>query len=413
MIAVFLLLAAVSSYFTPATSQCLKQCVDNCSQTPFMTGYPVCVQNALATNKIGTISVVARVMCAFDRTKDTSNKVELVMSVNAFLNVTGCPRSLILGPRGTMDDLILDINGLLQNVLRISVNVLTQFNLGNLAIPPCGLLSNLLIKVDTILNIVADLPVSQITKIIGGGPAGALAILPAGLLDTLSHSVGNLVSNVGNIIAGLLNQVGSVVSGVPSIVSGAGGSQVWQTGSAGGTQGWQTGSAGGNLPWPAGSAGGNLAWPAGSAGGNLAWPAGSAGGNLPWPAGSAGGNLAWPVGSAGGNLAWPVGSAGGNLAWPVGSAGGNLAWPAGGPGTAYAVSPFDGNTYSNYQNVYGTGNSGSSAGTGTWVSWGSANTGNGMTDPSINAAATGQNINAGPSASVSSTGGVNLLFKKK
>ncbi|OCT88344.1 uncharacterized protein LOC108710197 [Xenopus laevis] len=233
MIAVFLLLVAVSGYFTPATSQCLKQCVERCSLAP-PSGNPICVQNSLARNPIVTAKVIGRVMCAFDRTKDSRNKLELILAVNSFLNVTGCPRSLVMGPRLAMDDLILDVNGLLQNMLRISVTALSPFNLANIPIPQCGLLSDLRLKIDNILKIVSGLPDLQIIKSIAGKPLGLLAILPSGLLDSLLGPVGKLVSTVGSVVGPLLNQVGSTVSGVPTILSG-GGSQTWQTGAAGGS----------------------------------------------------------------------------------------------------------------------------------------------------------------------------------
>ncbi|KAM4676003.1 uncharacterized protein O3C94_008640 [Discoglossus pictus] len=213
------LLVTVSCFFVPAISNSIK-CRKGCQQNPKWQSS--CLEVSLINNLLPTINVLAEFICAYDKFKNAEDKSKLSTAIQNIETVTGCSLSNLLGSETTLDDLLMDVNGALQNLLKTVLHLLKGLKLESITTSMCGSLKPTLSKVLETLDYTPDGPEQdELTQTTGGEKRPTRDLL-SNLLGGVTSIVPGLTGNAngcqgqqgGN--GGILN-VGGLVKDLPLV----------------------------------------------------------------------------------------------------------------------------------------------------------------------------------------------------
>ncbi|KAM4676004.1 uncharacterized protein O3C94_008641 [Discoglossus pictus] len=203
-ITVTILWVAISCFFTPAISNSIR-CRTGCEQNS-NGGHP-CLELALTKSLQSTTIVLGEFICAYDKFKDLEDKSELTKAIQNIEIVTGCGLRKLLGSDATLDDLLMDRNGILHNLIATVLDLLNDLHI-DMTTLKCGPLNYL------------SGGQEQDKVFLDGGKTGKKRPARNLLLGLLGGSNGlggvtNLVSGVTGLIPGLLGgpQLGQIGHG--------------------------------------------------------------------------------------------------------------------------------------------------------------------------------------------------------
>ncbi|XP_068129079.1 PE-PGRS family protein PE_PGRS47-like isoform X2 [Hyperolius riggenbachi] len=366
---VCILVVAVSCCFSTAAANCIETCASQCRQSN--NNELAFLFNAVKINGIPVINALINFLDAYDRSKTSSNKDELVNSIRDLKMVTGLRLESLLGGDTTVNDLAVDVDGTLQYLLRAVVDVLAFLGLPSLdgritgidapkqflaeiGSKNLGLLSNLLEQLlgrnsltNEVFRVISSL-IKPVTQTIGGlgstirgvtggfvRPSGGITLDVGNILGEVTGAapevirgvlnivgaltnglnVGNALGSVTEVVPGLLTSVNGVADTAVNAVSGVLGGQSGQGGLLGGQDG--KGSLLGGLVGQAGGVGDSL---------NSGMGATGLGGDISLTAtGTA--MLGGSILGAGGGLQGAAGVNGNGLSGALGAGGGIFALP--------------------------------------------------------------------------------------
>ncbi|XP_068129077.1 uncharacterized PE-PGRS family protein PE_PGRS24-like isoform X1 [Hyperolius riggenbachi] len=230
---VCILVVAVSCCFSTAAANCIETCASQCRQSN--NNELAFLFNAVKINGIPVINALINFLDAYDRSKTSSNKDELVNSIRDLKMVTGLRLESLLGGDTTVNDLAVDVDGTLQYLLRAVVDVLGSLNLGSLTTPSGRLARPLTEKVSKYLAFLGlpsldgritgiDAP-KQFLAEIGSKNLGLLSNLLEQLLGRNS-----LTNEVFRVISSLIKPVTQTIGGLGSTIRGVTGGFVRPSG---------------------------------------------------------------------------------------------------------------------------------------------------------------------------------------
>lgn len=169
-----------------------------------------------------TVDAMTNFLCVYDMFKVSENKVEIVRAIRNLQEIAGCNLANLLGTGTTLEALYLDVNGVLQYLLRGVHDLLITLNIGDYSIPQCGPVKLVLRKVHKTLFLYsvpsfngqsqATIPIDRVSRLLALIQIRSPRLFQP-ILEVLVGSgvlVGELALSIASLTRGVFKTVGAM-----------------------------------------------------------------------------------------------------------------------------------------------------------------------------------------------------------